>query len=344
LTIDCVQEEFAQHHSSGFAFFCVVPALLDLDAYRAFCDTRSDIPLFHQPWWLDAASPGAWTGLVVTDGEDRTGIWPLTTVRRGPFNLIGNSLMTPYLGPALFLPDNLTAVRRADAAFGLAHALVSALPRAHQWRVAMTPATTVEAGLFSSAGFAVSARQTYWLRLGETPLKTVLARAHTNIRRALRRAADAGLVIAEESTAVDHIYALLQRTVSRRGARLPYAEADLRRLCSASLTRGRGRLITARNRAGALLGAQWTVWDATTAYNLLNARVDGPDAAFVPTAMLWASITHAHTFGLRTYDFEGSMIPGVETFFRSFGGEKTMYFTLFKTPSRALRMLRLLRG
>jgi hypothetical protein len=47
---------------------------------------------------------------------------------------------------------------------------------------------------------------------------------------------------------------------------------------------------------------------------------------------MWSAIKVAKSKGVKTFDFEGSMIPGVEKFFRGFGGELTTYFAIQKIP------------
>jgi hypothetical protein len=45
---------------------------------------------------------------------------------------------------------------------------------------------------------------------------------------------------------------------------------------------------------------------------------------------MWKSILHARQLGLRTFDFEGSMIPEVERYFREFGGKLIPYYEISK--------------
>lgn len=49
-------------------------------------------------------------------------------------------------------------------------------------------------------------------------------------------------------------------------------------------------------------------------------------------ALLWHAIQEAKNIGLLTFDFEGSMIPAVERFFRRFGGTLIPYYVIAKAP------------
>jgi hypothetical protein len=43
---------------------------------------------------------------------------------------------------------------------------------------------------------------------------------------------------------------------------------------------------------------------------------------------MWESVKHAKDLGLRYFDFEGSMVPQIETYFRGFGGRLTPYYRI----------------
>jgi hypothetical protein len=45
---------------------------------------------------------------------------------------------------------------------------------------------------------------------------------------------------------------------------------------------------------------------------------------------MWQSVLHAKGLGIRTFDFEGSMLPEVEKYFREFGGDLAPYYTVQK--------------
>lgn len=78
------------------------------------------------------------------------------------------------------------------------------------------------------------------------------------------------------------------------------------------------------------VAACFVIHDSRTAYYLLGGyrteeRHHGAGALAVVEA-----IGHAQKLGLRTFDFEGSVIPPIERFFRGFGGRPTPYLTVNK--------------
>ncbi len=79
-----------------------------------------------------------------------------------------------------------------------------------------------------------------------------------------------------------------------------------------------------------LLGAVFCIYDKNTCYYILAAVNKNSGVQGVNNLLVQKSIEKAKDFGCRIFDFEGSMIKGVEKFFRSFGPELIPYFTVNK--------------
>jgi len=68
----------------------------------------------------------------------------------------------------------------------------------------------------------------------------------------------------------------------------------------------------------------------TTAYNLLAGYKTQERHHGAGPLAVFEAIIFAKEIGVRTFDFEGSVIPAIETYFRGFGGKLTPYFTVNK--------------
>ena len=78
------------------------------------------------------------------------------------------------------------------------------------------------------------------------------------------------------------------------------------------------------------LATCFVVHDSTTAYYLLGGyNVQDRHHGAGPLAVFEA-IKYSKEIGLKIFDFEGSVIPAIERYFRGFGGELTPYFTVNK--------------
>lgn len=78
------------------------------------------------------------------------------------------------------------------------------------------------------------------------------------------------------------------------------------------------------------IACNFIVHDNQTAYYLMGGyKADEKHHGAGASAML-AAIKHAQEIGLRHFDFEGSVVPAIERYFRGFGGVLTPYYTINK--------------
>ena len=76
--------------------------------------------------------------------------------------------------------------------------------------------------------------------------------------------------------------------------------------------------------------ACFVVHDSRTAYYILGGYRTEDRHHGAGAMAVYEAIRRAQELGLQTFDFEGSVIPPIERFFRGFGGRLTHYFTINK--------------
>jgi lipid II:glycine glycyltransferase (peptidoglycan interpeptide bridge formation enzyme) len=81
---------------------------------------------------------------------------------------------------------------------------------------------------------------------------------------------------------------------------------------------------------GELLGVVFCAYDKNNCYYLLGGVNKSSGIQGVNNLLVQRSIEQARELGCNTFDFEGSMLKGVEKFFRSFGPELVPYYTINK--------------
>jgi len=74
----------------------------------------------------------------------------------------------------------------------------------------------------------------------------------------------------------------------------------------------------------------FVVHDDKTAYYLLGGYCAEERHHGAGPVAVFEAIQHSQRIGLKTFDFEGSVIPPIERYFRGFGGQLTPYFTVNK--------------
>ena len=79
------------------------------------------------------------------------------------------------------------------------------------------------------------------------------------------------------------------------------------------------------------LATVFCVYDSKVCYYILGGHKKEGNHSGAGALAMWSAIKEAKKMNIGTFDFEGSMIPSVEKYFRGFGGEIIPFFTIKKT-------------
>ena len=125
---------------------------------------------------------------------------------------------------------------------------------------------------------------------------------------------------------------LNKMTFERKGAVAPFDAGLVLRLWEAAHARGQATLYVAKTDKSQPVAALLTVHDERTTYQIISGF--NPSFPDVPgqNVVLWTALQDAIEAG-RNYDFEGSSLRGVETFYRRWGGEAVPVWKIEKAGS-----------
>ena len=295
----------------------------------------ADAPLFFQPWWLEAVSPGAWDYAVVRRGEEVAAILPYTfKIRLNGLRLIEMPRLTPYLGPRL-RPSNAKYANRLGEEKDLMTELIDALPPFAAFQQDFHPAITNWLP-FHWKGFSQTTRYTYRMD-ATTDLDALWSETRDNVRTDIKKAKKQ--VEVGETGDVGKFLELHRLTFSRQNKPLPHSEEMLRRMDAACAENGARKILIATGSDGRPHAAVYLVTDSRAVYYLLS----GSDAELrnsgAISLVLWEGIRWASEQG-KQFDFEGSMVEPIERSFRSFGGRQVPYFSIEKCDSTVVKLYR----
>jgi len=91
------------------------------------------------------------------------------------------------------------------------------------------------------------------------------------------------------------------------------------KIIQSCIARKRGRILTARNRKGELVAANFCAWDAKSSYYLMSTRADNSGNG-AGSLLLWKAILDATSRQL-VFDMDGLASEGGILFFAGFGAE-----------------------
>jgi hypothetical protein len=290
--------------------------------YQEFCTGWPDIPVFSQPWWLDAVcGKDAWDVCLVENGRGVVATLPFMYRGRGMRKGIG----MPALTQSFKLWVNYTESAKLEARLSLEKEVITEL--IHQ----LPPFDSFDLKLYRSLtnwlpfywqGFTQTTRYTYVIE-DISDLAAVFASFAHAKRKNLKRA-ESILKPGPELNArefFDHH----SMTLRKGGDKIAYDYPLLERIFQATHDHDCGKVFTAVDSENRIHAAIFVIWDPVQAYYLISSIDPDHRASGAATYLIQKAITHVQP---RTtmFDFEGSMIEGVENSFRQFGTAQVPYF------------------
>jgi len=310
--------------------------LSNKEQYRIICSKQGDIPIFLQDWWMDAVSE-SWDVAIAKNGDNLAGVWPYNLEQKIGVSLLRTPKLTPYQGPYVCYPKDLKASNRDGYENETIADLLKQLPDAKVWNIATLPGIK-QAGLFKQAGLHISTRQTFLINLKQEE-DVLLSNMKESLRRNIK-AAD--YTIINDTSLLPMLYEYQKHTLGKKDVPHTHTLNDMQRLMDAGLQHNCNALLALKegNEVTALI---WNVWDAERSYYFMGAQKPGNDNYKAMPALLWHCIKEAKMRGNSIFDLEGSMDPGVEKFFRSFGANRELYLELKKNDSLLWKLKEMIR-
>ncbi|WP_216726653.1 GNAT family N-acetyltransferase [Hymenobacter siberiensis] len=301
--------------------------------YHDFCRTAPDVPVFGQPWYLDACAEGGTWDVVLAEDKGRVvAALPYFCKQKGPFRYVTMPPFVKWLGPYV-LPEFRG---RLPQEHELLKALLAQLPEFAAFKQNFYPTATNWLPFYWE-----QYRQTtfYTYRLHQLRnLKGVEAGLGTGIRRDIRLARQQVRVV--HDLPLEEFYRVNLLSFTRQGLPAPYSAAQFRRLDAALAAADSRQLFFAVDAQGRVHSVAYLIWDATTAYFLLAGDDPALRASGAGVLLAWECIRYAsEVLNLNCFDFEGSMLPGVERIRVRFGAVQTPYFFVWKYNSRLFELL-----
>lgn len=309
--------------------------------YTEFCNSRQDLSIFQQPWWLDAAcGEKNWDVVISREENTITGFFPYYKKKRFFFHHIVMPQLTASLGPVIAdIPANY--YKRLSKEKTVLTQLVSLLPSTSHLQIKL-PYTYTNWQPFYWLGFSETTHYTYIIN-NLTDINAVYENLTSGTRKNIRKAEK--LVRVEESDRIEDIYELNQMTFNRQSRNISYSLEYLKKLDVACKANNCRKILVAKDHENRIHASLYLVWNNYSAYYLIGGGNPDLRNSEAMTLLMWEAIKYASTVSTR-FDFEGSMLEPIEKFFRGFGAVQTPYHVIFKTSpvmSLVLTVLRVIK-
>jgi predicted N-acyltransferase len=174
-------------------------------------------------------------------------------------------------------------------------------------------------------GFKVTPNYTYRLALNGSE-DDLFASLSSEKRKSIRKAGKDGLQVSL-TTDMKVVRELILKTFTRKNKKLNETLLDKILFGFANATNSFAYVAQAD---GSNIACTFCVTDKDTCYYLFGGYDEKNRHHGAGPACMWNAILHAKSKGITVFDFEGSMLPEVEKYFREFGGVQHAYYSIHR--------------
>ena len=180
--------------------------------------------------------------------------------------------------------------------------------------------------------FANRLRYSYWINLKEQSMEQIKSKFHTKLRSELKFAKKNNYVI-EKDIDPEIFITICQKTFLQKGNKFPFTKPFLRHYFESLKAQNALQILGIKEENGEIMAVAGLLKSQETTSLILN----GFDAVVMKRGanelLIVECIKLAKTQS-DFFDFEGSMIPSIESFYRKFGGEYVPYLNIYKDTFR----------
>jgi hypothetical protein len=289
--------------------------------YIEYSNNETNLPVFHQPGWLDAVCGGRenWDVVLMENNGQLKACLPLYLPKP---SMIMQPPLTPYLGPYIKFPEGQKEYSRLRYEHETLDYLVSNLPSFKFLKMNLLPGRTNWLPFYWK-NYNQTTRYTY--RLENLDKDTLYENMKGSLRRQINKAD--GAINVEEGTDLELFHKVNSYSFQKQNIKIPYSLDFLKRIDDAVIEQR--KILFARDKSRNIHAAIYVVWDKNSAYYLMGGLNPAFGQSGAKPLLFWEAIQYVSKF-VSVFDFEGSMIPSIEKFFSSFGAKQTPYFRIYK--------------
>jgi len=308
--------------------------------YIELCKEESSIPLFSEPWWLDAAcGEENWDVALVEKDNRIIGTLPFFQQRKVCFKLLGQPLLTQKMGPWIRCDRERKPEKLISYQIKVMNELIKKLP-SFDFFIQNFNYDVTNWLPFYWKGFSQRTSYTYVIEDISDPEK-VLKSFSQSKRNDVKKASK--IVTVDFDLSADKFYEFHKQSLEKQNKKISYGFDLFKRLYEAGYNQNSAKTIYAQDSNNNIHSALFVVWNKHSAYYLVNA-LDPEHRGSSSISLLVLEMIRFLSDKTEKFDFEGSMIEGVESSYRKFGTTQKQLFTISKFNSPILSLYSYMRG
>lgn len=299
--------------------------------YKSFYEKHTDIPIFSSPWWLDVtAGIKNWDVVIIKNNNNQIiATFPFYYIKgkRG-FSTITQPMLTQKLGPYLVYEKNMTSNQsRVAYENDIYTKIIEQLPSFTNFFI--TCDQKVRNWLaFSWNGFIQTTNYSYRIyniKDHDKVFTEFTGKKRTSIKKAIKNELKIKYDLSPEL-----FYDYFQECVAERNEKVLYSKDYFTNIVRASYEHNQGKILYCVDVNNNIQAECFIIWDNECAYYLIAMRKELYKNSGGTEFLVFEAIKYASQF-VDIFDFEGSMMKGIEEAYRTYGSEQTQTFSISKT-------------
>lgn len=277
--------------------------------------------IFEQSWWFETVVPGEWEEIVIKSGDIIDARWI--------YCFHNKKIIMPKLtqSAGIWIRDMEGQCVRES--------LKHKKERLQEILNRLPEISSVDVSLDSNneyflpfywENFTVTPRISYRIDLGND-LDTIFGSFSKNLKRDIKNA-QKKLHISYEPSG-DVLYDIMLKTFKEQNRIYPISKELIERILINSLEHNAGKMITALDDDNNVHASGFFLYDTNRCYYLIGGKDINYKNSNGLSLIIWKGIQYAASVS-KVFDFEGSMIEGIENFFQRFGGIPVTYYNIRK--------------
>jgi len=294
------------------------------EKYHNLCLTEENIPIFSRDWWLDTVCGKNGWDVLLSENHGLKSAMPLYIPKKGVISMPDfTQTMGIWFGKESADMKSVTCLERRQAICR------DFIKQISDYKVYMQNFDTAFTDWlpFYWADYSQTTRYTYRL-LNIADSEMLFRNMSIQTRRNLRHANNYPVIVKQHIDIEDFID-IIKLTYKQKKVQCIPCYDTLRNLIRVSREHLQGDIFGGYDLDGNLHAVAFVVWQPSSAYYIAG----GGDPAFrhscAHSLVMLEAIKYTSQY-TNVFDFEGSMIQGVERFFREFGAVQTPYFRISK--------------
>ncbi len=292
------------------------------EAWDKFVDQSPQATIYGKSWYLRTLQC-SFKILVVKDKKETLGG---VVLAKNALGLYANPFLCKYLG-VYYKNFKGTGYNAETKRKKISKLLLTELSKIRSFNYFFHP-TFKNYLPFYWKQFSSQVFYSYWIDLQHQSLDQVLANAHGKLRAEINFARKREDVIISDID-FEAFYTLCEKSFSQQKKKFPFSNFFLKTYCITLSQRKAFQSFAIKNKEAEIMAVAGLVYDQNATSLLFNG-VDrqtirrGANELLIFECIKFAKIHSAF------FDFEGSMLEPIDSFYRKFGGKQVPYYRIYK--------------